>query len=305
MAVIEAEHVSKWYGQVIGVNDLTTSVEPGAVGLLGPNGAGKTTFLRLVAGLLTPSAGRVSVFGQTPCNNPAIFRRIGVCPERDSFYNHTSGYQFLMYLSRLHGCPVRDAKEMVLQALDIVSLSDVKDRPVPSYSRGMRQRLKLAQAIMHDPEVLLLDEPLSGMDPIGRQESIELIRRLGQKGKTVVVSSHILYEVEAITRRILLINNGKVIAEGDVTDIRDLIDSHPHHISVESDKPRELASLLIGKPYVRSVQISDEGLISVETHKPREFYEEFPPVVLENGFTVTSMTTMDDNIEAVFKYLVE
>jgi ABC-2 type transport system ATP-binding protein len=305
LAVIEAANVSKWYGQVIGVNDLTTSVEPGAVGLLGPNGAGKTTFLRLAAGLLKPSAGTVTVFGQSPCNNPALFRRIGVCPERDSFYSHTSGFQFLMYMSRLHGCPTGDAKEMIYQALDIVSLSKVMDRPVASYSRGMRQRLKLAQSIMHDPDVLLLDEPLSGMDPIGRQESIGLIRRLGEQGKTVLVSSHILYEVEAITRKILLINNGKVIAEGDVSDIRDLIDSHPHHISVESDRSRDLASLLISKSYVRGVEIGDDGTLAVETHKPREFYQEFPVLVIENGFDISSMTTTDDNIEAVFKYLVE
>jgi ABC-2 type transport system ATP-binding protein len=305
LAVIEAVDVSKWYGQVIGVNDLTTSVDPGAVGLLGPNGAGKTTFLRLVAGLLKPSAGRVFVFGQPPRNNPALFRRIGVCPERDSFYSHTSGFQFLMYLSKLHGCPAGDANGMIYRALDIVSLSKVMNRPVASYSRGMRQRLKLAQAIMHDPDVLLLDEPFSGMDPIGRQESIDLIRKLGEKGKTVVVSSHILYEVEAITRKILLINNGKVIAEGDVSDIRDLIDSHPHHISVESDKSRDLASLLISRPYVKGVEILDDGMLSVETHEPREFYEEFPRLVIENGFDILSMTTTDDNIEAVFKYLVE
>jgi len=303
--VIETTNLSKWYGQVIGVNDITLTLQSGVTGLLGPNGAGKTTLLKLMVGQLKPSKGSLTVLGEPVWNNPHLNRRIGFCPEQDAFYDRMSGFQFVASLAMLSDYSRREAEDKALEALCLVDLLDVKDKKIGAYSKGMRQRIKVAQSLVHNPDVLFLDEPLGGMDPIGRRKVIKLIKELGEKGKTVIVSSHILHEIEAMTDNILLINNGKVLAEGNVHEIRELIDEHPHNVYINCDKPRLLASILVNYEDVASVKLNVEnGGIIIETVKPDDFYSRLPNIVLENDIEIKDLYSPDDNLQAVFQYLV-
>ena len=215
-SVVAARSLSKWYGQVIALNDVTVDVPTGVVGLLGPNGAGKSTFMKLVTGQLRPSQGAVEVLGEPIWGNPGVYARMGYCPDQDAFYERMTGLEWLSALIRLHGFDDSRAADLATEALDTVGLADVAHRRIGAYSKGMRQRVKLAQAIAHDPDLLLLDEPLTGMDPLGRRQTIELIKAWSRAGKTIVVSSHILHEIELMTSTILLINNGRILAEGNV-----------------------------------------------------------------------------------------
>ena len=304
-AVIEAKNLSKWYGQVIGVNGITLTLQSGVTGLLGPNGAGKTTLLKLMVGQLKPSKGSLTVLGESVWNNHDLNRRIGFCPEQDAFYDRMSGFQFVVNLAMLSGHSKSSAKNKALEAISLVDLLDVKDKKISAYSKGMRQRIKLAQSLVHDPELLFLDEPLGGMDPIGRRKIIGLIKELGASGKTVIVSSHILHEIEAMTNDILLINNGKILAEGNVHEIRELIDEHPHNVYIHCDGPRLLASILVNYEDVASVKLNAEnGGIIVETTKPDDFYSRLPHIILENDIKVEDLHSPDDNLQAVFQYLV-
>jgi len=288
---------------MIALNDVTTTVGPGVTGLLGPNGAGKSTFLKLAGGQLAPSQGEVRLLGRPAWGSPEIFHRVGLCPETDAFWEHMTGLQFLTVLLRLTGYDDRECLERAERALAEVALLEAKDRKIGGYSKGMRQRVKLAQAIAHDPDVLLLDEPVSGMDPLNRRRVIDLVKRLGKEGKTVVVSSHILYEVEAMTRRVLLIHNGRILAEGDVREIRDLLDEHPHTVSLRARYPRRLAQALVGAPHLISLSFGPEGeWLTVQTAKPDEFYGALPEPAIEAG--VTEMYSPDEDLESVFKYLV-
>ena len=236
---------SRWYGPVIALNDVTVSIPAGVVGLLGPNGAGKSTFLKLAAGQLRPSQGEVRLLGRPAWGSPEVFHRVGLCPETDAFWEQLTGLQFVTTLLRFTGYDEAECRHRAENALHQVELLDAKDRKIGGYSKGMRQRVKLAQAIAHEPEVLLLDEPVSGMDPVNRRRTIDLVRKLGREGKTVVVSSHILYEVEAMTRRVLLVHNGRILAEGDVREIRDLLDEHPHTVALRARDPRRLAAAIV------------------------------------------------------------
>lgn len=303
--VIEAKNLSKWYGQVIGVNDITLTLNSGVTGLLGPNGAGKTTLLKLMVGQLKPSKGSLSVFGESVWNNPELNRRIGFCPEQNVFYERMSGFQFVMNLAMLSGYSKSEAKDRALEAISLVELLDVKDKKISAYSKGMRQRIKLAQSLVHNPELFFWDEPLGGMDPIGRRKIIKLVKELDASGKTVIVSSHILHEIEAMTDNILLINNGKILAEGNIHEIRELIDEHPHNVYIHCDKPRLMASILINYEDVASVKLNAEnGGIIIETVKPDDFYSRLPQIVLENDIKVEDLYSPDDNLQAVFQYLV-
>ena len=238
--IVTAEHVSKWYGQVIGLNDVSVSVPPGVTGLLGPNGAGKSTFMKLITGQLRPSKGSITVLGEPIWRNPKIYFQIGFCPEQDAFYERMTGLEWVRALVRLNGLSDKEATEAATRALTSVDLMDAADKKIGAYSKGMRQRVKMAQALVHDPQLLILDEPLSGMDPIGRRKTIRLIRDWGRAGKSIIVSSHILHEIESMTSNILLINNGRILAEGDVHQIRDLIDTHPHTcLLYTSPSPRD------------------------------------------------------------------
>ena len=304
-AVVETKTLSKWYGQVIGVNDITLSVRSGITGLLGPNGAGKSTLLKLMVGQLRPSKGSMKVLGERVWNNPNLNRRIGYCPEQDAFYDNMTGLQFITNLAKLSGYPKRYAEERALNAIEIVDLVASKDRKIGAYSKGMRQRIKLAQSLVHSPELLFLDEPLNGMDPLGRRSTIELVRELGASGKSVIVSSHILYEVEAMTSDILLINNGRILAEGDVHEIRELIDDHPHNVHINCTRPRLLASILIKHEDIASVKLNQEdGSLVIETLSPDDFYSRLPEIILENDIRVKNLHSPDDNLQAVFRYLI-
>lgn len=303
--VIETRKLSKWYGNVLGLSDVTLEVNPGIVGLLGPNGAGKSTFMKLVTGQLKPSLGQVLIGGRPVRNNTALFGRIGYCPEYDAFYEGVTGWQFLQAMIRLQGFGPAETAARAEKALTLVDLLADRNRPVRAYSRGMRQRLKIAQALAHDPEVLILDEPLNGLDPLGKRKIIRLIRDFREQGRTVVVSSHVLPEIEAMTREIILIHQGKILATGDISTVRDLIDTHPHIVSLRCDRPRDLARLFLGEPDVLSVSFgAGPDSVVVETSNRDKFFGRLPGLLTSNGIAIEEITSPDDNLQAVFDYLV-
>jgi ABC-2 type transport system ATP-binding protein len=304
-SVVAADHVSKWYGQVIGLNDISVEVRPGVTGLLGPNGAGKSTFLKLVTGQLKPSKGTVHVLGEPIWGNPGLYARVGSCPEQDSFYERMTGLQWVTALVRLNGLSVTAARDAAREALDTVDLLDAADKRIGAYSKGMRQRVKLAQAVVHDPELLVLDEPLAGMDPIARRKVVRLIQRWGREGKSVLVSSHILHEIESMTSTILLMNNGRILAEGNIHQIRDLIDEHPHTVKIRGSDPRRLARAFLDHEDLRSLTFED-GAVIVETGKPDAFYGRLTAVAASGELgEVHEVSSPDDNLQAVFEYLVK
>jgi ABC-2 type transport system ATP-binding protein len=303
--IVAASHLSKWYGQVIGVNDITLTLPPGITGLLGPNGAGKSTFMKLMTGQLKPSKGEVTVLGERIWQNPALFRRIGFCPEQDAFYERMTGLEWVTALVRLNGVADRDAGAMARHALESVDLLDAADKKIGAYSKGMRQRVKLAQALAHDPELLILDEPLSGMDPIARRKTIRTIKEWGRANKSIVVSSHILHEIELMTSNILLINQGRILAEGNVHQIRDLIDEHPHTVFIRADAPRALAQQFLAADDVISLRF-EENAVVVQTAKPDQFYERLTALAASGELgSIHEVTSPDDNLQAVFRYLVK
>jgi ABC-2 type transport system ATP-binding protein len=304
-AVIAASNLSKWYGNVLGLNDVSLEIEEGITGLLGPNGAGKSTFMKLITGQMKPAIGTVTVRGRRAWNSPEVFRGIGFCPEQDVFYDELTGWEFLTGLLRFYGYAKSEIGDRAARALDIVDLAKDKDRLIRGYSRGMRQRIKFAQAIAHDPGILILDEPLSGLDPLGKRKLIRLIKEFKSQGRTVLVSSHVLPEIEALTSRIVLIHQGKILAQGDIPYIRELIEAHPHQISVRSSEPRALAARFVGDPSIQKMTFASDGrTLIVETHKRDEFFGRLTGVVLEAGIEVEEITSPDDNLQAVFEYLV-
>ena len=303
--IVQSQNVSKWYGQVIGLNDVSVEVPPGITGLLGPNGAGKSTFLKLITGQLKPSKGTVSVLGEPIWRNPHLYFQIGFCPEQDAFYDRMTGLEWVTALVRLNGLDEKAADEAARRALTAVDLMEAADKKIGAYSKGMRQRVKLAQAIVHDPSLLILDEPLSGMDPLARRRTIRLIREWARAGKSVIVSSHILHEIESMTGNILLINNGRILAEGDVHAIRELIDEHPHTVYVRAENPRGLARDFLERADVRSMKF-DDGSVTIETGKPDAFYARLTELAATGEYgSIEEVTSPDDNLQAVFQYLVK
>jgi ABC-2 type transport system ATP-binding protein len=304
-SIISAEHLSKWYGLVSGLYDVTVSVPPGITGLLGPNGAGKSTFMKLITGQLKPSKGTVRVLGAPIWGNPAVYFRIGFCPEQDAFYERMTGHEWIAALVRLNGFSPEDAQAAARRALEAVDLVDAANKKIGAYSKGMRQRVKLAQAIVHDPELLILDEPLAGMDPIARRKTIRMIKDWGRAGKSILVSSHILHEIESMTANILLINNGRILAEGNVHQIRDLIDEHPHTVFIRAENPRALARRFLAEDDVISLRFEAEAVI-VETARPDAFYARLTDLAATgDAGPIDEVTSPDDNLQAVFKYLVK
>ena len=305
MTIVAAEHLSKWYGQVSGLNDVSVSVPSGITGLLGPNGAGKSTFMKLITGQLRPSKGQVQVLGEPIWDNPALFQRIGFCPEQDAFYDRMTGREWVTALAGLHGFDERTAADAAARAIAAVELTEAADRKIGSYSKGMRQRIKLAQAIAHEPELLILDEPLSGMDPLMRRRTVKQIKEWARNGTSVLVSSHILHEVESMTSNIVLVNNGRIVAEGDVHQIRELIDEHPHTVSIRTAQAHAVARELLADEGVVSVRFEPGGLV-VETARPDAFYARVTDLAASGRFgAVHEITSPDDNLQAVFRYLVK
>jgi ABC-2 type transport system ATP-binding protein len=303
--LVVADHLSKWYGQVIGLNDVSVSIPPGITGLLGPNGAGKSTLLKLLTGQLKPSKGSITVLGEPVWGNPRIFFRMGFCPEQDAFYDRMTGLEWVAGLARLNGLGEQASLAAARASLERVDLMDAANKKIGGYSKGMRQRVKLAQALVHDPELLILDEPLAGMDPIARRRTIRLIKEWAREGRSILVSSHILHEIEAMTSSILLINNGRILAEGDVHQIRDLIDEHPHTVHVRAARPRDLARDFLTRDDVLSLRL-EQGAIIVETSKPDSFYRYLTELAADGrAGEITEVTSPDDNLQAVFKFLVK
>jgi ABC-2 type transport system ATP-binding protein len=285
---------------------VTLTIGRGMTGLLGPNGAGKSTLLKLLTGQLKPSKGSVRILGEPVWGNAAIYLRMGVCPEQDAFYDRMTGHEWVTSLLRLQGLGEREATDTAFSALEQVDLNDAANKRIGAYSKGMRQRVKLAQAIAHSPELLILDEPLSGMDPLARRKTIRLLRNWAAEGRNVIVSSHILHEVEALTSDILLMHHGRVLAEGNVHQIRDLIDEHPHTVCMRTNQPRALARHLVDNEDVLSVRF-DEDAVLIQTAKPDAFYARLTEMAASgNGSAdIYEVTSPDDNLQAVFDYLVK
>jgi ABC-2 type transport system ATP-binding protein len=303
--IVAADHLSKWYGQVIGLNDVSVTVPPGVTGLLGPNGAGKSTFMKLITGQLRPSKGSIAVLGEPIWGNPNLYFKIGFCPEQDSFYERMTGLEWVTALVRLNGVTEAEGLAMARRALEAVDLMDAADKKIGAYSKGMRQRVKMAQALAHDPELLILDEPLAGMDPIARRKTIRMIKDLGRAGRSVIVSSHILHEIESMTANILLINQGRIVAEGNVHQIRDLIDEHPHTVYIKADQTRALAREFLAQDDVLSLKFEDQAVV-VQTARPDAFYARLTELAASGELgSIHEVTSPDDNLQAVFQYLVK
>jgi ABC-2 type transport system ATP-binding protein len=297
------ERVSKWYGPVIGVNQVTLELRPGITGLVGANGAGKSTLMRLATGHLRPDLGSVTVLGVDAWSAEAK-RHVGYCPDVDAFYEEMSGRQFIEAMAQLCGYPRGEARERTAAILDQVGMSDRADRRIRGYSKGMRQRIKLGQALIHDPQLLVLDEPLSGIDPIGRQDSVALFRALAEKGKCLLVSSHELEELEKLTDHVAIMARGRIAAVGTVAQIRDLLDDHPLSIRIDSNQPRELAASLLRMLDVVGVEVGDGGTLVVRARNPRRFFPDLTRLVLDEGVEVQHLETLDDSTQAVLSYLL-
>jgi ABC-2 type transport system ATP-binding protein len=298
---IELRNVSRWYGNVVAVNDVTMSIGPGVTGLLGPNGAGKSTIMHMIAGFLPPSRGELTI-GSRPCwRNPAIYRELGLVPERDSVYAFLTGEQFVTATARLH--ELADQRAAVARAIDMLDMAAAADRKIATYSKGMRQRIKVAAALVHDPQVLLLDEPFNGMDPRQRLHMMDLLDKLGSEGRTIVFSSHILEEVERLSGTIQVVVAGRLAASGDFRAIRRLMTSRPHVFTVRSSDDRLLGASLIGRPAVTAVELTRNGL-QVRTSDYGAFCRDIAVLARDQGVRLREVLPTDESLESVFAYLV-
>jgi len=300
-AVIELRAVSHWYGNVVAVNDVSFALRPGITGLLGPNGAGKSTLLHLIAGFLRPSAGTVDAFGEPTWRHPELYRRVGIVQEREAVYRSLSGREFVRLNARLHG--LDDADAATTRAIARVDLAAAADRPTGTYSKGMKQRIKIAAATVHDPEVLLLDEPFSGADPRQRLQMMEMLREMGAEGRTILFSSHILEEMERLGERVLVIVTGRLAASGDFRAIRRLMTDRPHSFAIQSSNNRAFAQALLAEPAVRGVELVD-GRLVVRTDDFGRFTVAAPRVARDAAITISELYPLDESLESVFEYLV-
>lgn len=301
--IILFEHVSKWYGPVIGVNQVTLELRPGITGLVGTNGAGKSTLMRLATGQLRADLGKVQVMGHDAWS-AAAKRHVGYCPDTDVFYEEMSGRQFVLAMARLCGYSRAEARRRTEEVLQLVGMADRADRTIRGYSKGMRQRVKLAQALVHDPELLILDEPLSGIDPIGRQESVALFRELAGRGKCLLVSSHELEELEKLTDHVAIMATGRIAAVGTLAQIREMMDNQPLAVRVVSDQPRRLAGELLTRESVLGVELGEEESLVVRARNPRTFYRDLSALVLEENFEVKHLEALDESAQAILGYVL-
>ena len=300
-SAIELRQVSRWYGNVVAVNDVTMTIGPGVTGLLGPNGAGKSTILHLIAGFLEPSRGELTVAGQRSWRNPALFARLGFVPERDAVYSFLTGAEFVVATARLHKLP--DPAGAARRAIEMVEMTEASDRRIATYSKGMRQRIKVAAALVHDPEVLLLDEPFNGMDPRQRLHMMDLLHAEAEQGRVILFSSHILEEVERLSGTIQVIVGGRLAASGDFRAIRRLMTSRPHVFLVRSSDDRQLGSALIGRPAVSGVELTPRGL-QVRTSDYGAFTREIAALTRQQGIRLRELLPADESLESVFAYLL-
>jgi len=299
---ITVDHVSRWFGSVVSVSDISFEVRPGITGLLGPNGAGKTTLLRMICGLAGVSEGTVKLLDQPVRNNPSIYKDVGVMSEHEAVYGFMNGRDFVNFEAKLRGVP--DPNAATDEAIAYVGLEHAADRPMGTYSRGMRQRMRLAATIVHKPDVLLLDEPLNGTDPRQRIQFQALLHRLADEGRTILISSHILEEVEQLADTVLLIVAGKLAASGDYRAIRAKLNEQPYHVKIVSDKPRELASRIVGMEAMDAVNVDSEGALTVLTRDLLRLQRELPQLAQAGNIRLLRVEPLDDSLESVFGYLV-
>ncbi len=303
--IVTFDNVSKFYGEALGVNRVSLSFEPGITSLVGPNGAAKTTLMNLMTGLLQPTRGRINVLGFAPSDSENLFRRLGYCTQFDYFPRGITGFDLIYSLLTVHGYNAAEAGRMAHSAIDKVGMTDAADRKVAGYSKGMRQRIKLALAIAHQPQVLVLDEPLNGLDPMARAEVIELFRGLGRAGMHVIISSHILHEVDLISDRIVMMSNGYVVAEGDIQGVRSEMDDHPMQILIRCDRPALVASLVFQQDSVVEARIHKDGRgLLVSTRNPDQFYLLLNRIVLDNELSIEGVEPADENVHSVYEYLI-
>jgi ABC-2 type transport system ATP-binding protein len=303
--LIVFDNVSKFYGEVLGVNRVTLAIPPGVTSLVGPNGAGKTTIMNLMTGLLRPSKGTVRVLGLSPSDPERFFRNIGYSSQFEAFPKGLSGYQMIRSMTDLHGFAAADAEARTWNVLERVGLADAANRRVAGYSKGMRQRVRLALALVHDPKVLILDEPLNGLDPMARAEVIELFRKFAESGMHVVISSHIMHEVDIISDSVVMMSSGYVVAEGDIQGVRSEMEEHPIQILIRCDRPGVVAAEVFQQDSVVEVKIHSDGQgLLVSTRNPDRFYELLNRIVLEKKIAVEAVAPADENVNAVYQYLV-
>ena len=302
MSEIRIDHVSRWYRNVVAVNDVSMTIGPGVTGLLGPNGAGKTTLIAMMSGFLAPSTGTVTLDGEPLWRNEEVYRTIGLVPEREAMFDYLTGRQFVVAMAELHG--LADPGAAAQRAIAKIELTDAQDRDISTYSKGMRQRIKMASALVHDPSVLLLDEPFNGMDPRQRIHLMELLRTMGAEGRTVLFSSHILEEVEQVARQIEVMVSGRHAASGDFGAIRRLMTDRPNRFVLRTADDRLMASALLRDPSVRGARLRSEGGIELEASDFGRFSEVLPRLAREHGVRLHEVTPTDESLESVFSYLV-
>ena len=302
MTRLVLEHVSRWFRNVVAVNDVSMTIGPGITGLLGPNGAGKSTLIALMSGFLAPSAGSVTLDGEPLWRNESVYRRIGLVPEREALFDYLTGWQFVVANAELQG--LADPGAAATAAIGLVEMADAQGRTIATYSKGMRQRIKMASALVHEPEVLLLDEPFNGMDPRQRLHLMDLLRRLGSEGRTVLFSSHILEEVEQVARQIEVVVAGRHAASGDFGAIRRLMTDRPNRFVLRTSDDRALASALLGDPSVRGARLRAEGGIEVEASDFGRFSEVLPRLARDHAVRLLEVSPSDESLESVFAYLV-
>lgn len=301
MTTINIEHTSRWFGNVVAVNDVTMTIGPGVTGLLGPNGAGKSTLINMMGGFLNPSTGSVTLDGRTIWRNESVYRQIGVVPEREAMYDFLTAREFVVANAELHGLGKKEAQ----RALATVEMEYAQDRRIATYSKGMRQRVKMASALVHEPSVLLLDEPFNGMDPRQRMQLMDLLRRMGAEGRTVLFSSHILEEVEQLASHIEVIVAGRHAASGDFRKIRRLMTDRPHRYLVRSSDDRALAAALIADPSTAGIEVDlTEGALRIQAVDFGRFTQLLPRVAREHSIRLLTVSPSDESLESVFSYLV-
>lgn len=316
--VAELFEASKWYGDVIGLNQVSLQIQPGITGLLGPNGAGKSTFLKLLTGQLRPSRGSVRVLGRDPWHDRDLFRYVGYCPDSEQLYEEMNGRAFVQLMGRLAGYSAAESRARAEVQLERVSMNDHAHRLIHGYSKGMRQRIRLAAALIHDPQLVILDEPLNGLDPMGRIEMLRIFRRLSGEGCSVIVSSHILHEIETLTRRMIMLHRGRVIAEGEISEIRALLDRQPLTLRLRAPRIREVAAAVIAMDSVTTVEFPSPAFtngapapagaaeaVIVRTNAPEQVLQIIQQHASAGRFEIHSIEALDDNLDAIFHYLVQ
>ena len=306
MAMIDLQNVTKLYGTVIGVNDISLSLEPGTYGLLGPNGSGKTTLINLILGQLRPTIGSVRLFGQNPWTRSRLLRQIGLCPAIEVNYPRVTAFEWVKFLLRMHGFTMADAHQRAARALERVKLEHAMHRPMRQYSLGMRQRAKIAQAIAHDPDLLILDEPFNGLDPIGRHEMTNFLNEWAAQGHSLILASHILHEVEAVNPSFLLISGGRLLASGSPTEVHNILANSPSTLEMKTSDPKRLSGLLLEHCPIESIELDDDGqTIRVATLSTARVHDALPELLGDSGVTVYDMNVTDDSLKTLFSTLMQ